>query len=46
MILYYFPIAKNIAVNKTVSDFFRGVYACMCMQTCFNIFLFTSLIPV
>ena len=32
MILYYFPIAQN-TVNKTVRDFFRGEYACICMRT-------------
>ena len=36
MILYYFPIAQN-TVNKTVRDFFRGIYACICMRTYFNI---------
>ena len=46
MILYYFPIAQN-TVNKTVSEnFYRGVYACICMCTYFTIFLFTGLIPV
>ena len=32
MILYYFPIAQNTG-NKTV----RGVFACICMGTYFNI---------
>ena len=45
MIIYYFPIAQN-TVNKTVSDFFRDVYACICMCTHLTIFLFTGLIPV
>ena len=44
MILYYFPIAQN-TVNKTVSDFFRGVCAFICLRTYLNIFLFTGLIP-
>ena len=34
MILYYFPIAQN-TVNKTVRDFFRGVYACKFVQLVF-----------
>ena len=45
MILYYFPIAhvaQNTG-NKTVCDFFRDVYACICMCTFFTIFLFTGL---
>ena len=37
MILYYFPISQNI-VNKTVKDFFRDVYACICMCTYFSIY--------
>ena len=37
MILYYFPIAQN-TVNKTVSIFFRDVYACICMCSYFTIF--------
>ena len=46
MIRYYFPIAQN-TVNKTVSEnFYRGVYACICMCTYLTIFLFTGLIPV
>ena len=48
MILYYFPIAhvaQNTG-NKTVCDFFRDVYACLCMCTYFTIFLFTGLITV
>ena len=45
MILYYFPIAQN-TVNKTVKDFFRDVYACICMCTYFTIFLFIGMIPV
>ena len=45
MTLYYFPIAQN-TVNKIVGDFFRDVYACICLCTYFTIFLFTGLIPV
>ena len=46
MILYYFPIAQN-TINKTVSEnFYRGVYACICMCTYLTIFLFTGLITV
>ena len=45
MLLYYFPIAQN-TVNKTVSNFFRDVIACICMCTYSTIFLFTGLIPV
>ena len=37
MILYYSPIAQN-TINKTVSDFFPDVYACICMCTYFTIF--------
>ena len=27
----------GLTVNKTVRDFFRGVYACICMHTYFDI---------
>ena len=48
MILYYFPISQ-ITENKTVSDFYRGVYACICicrLCTYFTTFLFNGLTPV
>ena len=48
MILYYFSIAhvaQNTG-NKTVCDFFRDVYACICMCTYFTFFLFTGLISL
>ena len=43
MIHYYFPIAQNIGVNKTVSDkIYRG---CVCCYICEHILLHTGLIP-
>ena len=39
MILYYFPIAQNTGVNKTVRDFFQR---CICLYMYVHIFDYFS----